>query len=206
VIRSLEGRAQVAVVALWLTVVASIADAYAHAHRLRLVQDAVEQQLPGVRLALPRDAVEHANDYVDIALVVSTVLLVVAAVAWLVFQVAAHRRLAPALSGWRASPRAGVVAWLVPVGNLVAPVLLVSGLLGAARARSVLLLAAWWASWLGSAVLTGIGTENPDVLADQRTIDALAIGGDALGVAAAVLAIGIVRRLLDGAEEAAATA
>jgi len=198
VLRTLEGRAQLTVIALWVTVAASIADAYAHVNRLRIVQDAVDAQLDGILLAVPADVIGRADDYVSITLVVSTVMLVVTAVLWMTWQVAAHRRLQGAITGWRAEPRMSIVGWVVPVVNLAAPVLVVAALLRAAGRRSTWLLVAWWATWIAATVLAGLGTANPQDLADQRTPDALAMIGDALSVAAAVLAIGVVRRLQDG--------
>lgn len=201
-LRTFEGRAQLAVILLWVTVAASIADAYAHVNRLRIVQDAVDNQVEGVLLAVPSDVIDRADTYVSVTLVVSTLALLLAAGMWMAWQHRAHRRLAPQLTGWRADPRASVIAWIVPVVNLVAPLLVVATLLRAAGRRSVLLLAAWWTTWIAATVLAGFGTSNPEALADQRLPDALAMLGDGLSVAAAVLAIGVVRRLTDGVLEA----
>ncbi len=198
VLRTLEGRAQLTVILLWVTVAASIADAYAHVNRLRIVQDAVDNQVEGVLLAVPADLIDRADTYVSVTLVVSTVTLVVAAVLWMAWQFLGHQRLTGALAGWRADPRTSVVAWVVPVVNLLAPVLVVAALLRAAGRRSVGLLVAWWVTWIAATVLAGFGTGNPRDLADQRLPDILAMVGDGLSVAAAVLAIGVVRRLTDG--------
>lgn len=198
VLRTLEGRAQLTVILLWVAVAASIADAYAHVNRLRIVQDAVDNQVEGVRLAVPADVIDRADTYVSVTLVVSTVTLVVAAVLWMAWQLLAHRRLADAMTGWRADPRTSVVTWIVPVANLLAPVLVVAALLRVVGRRSTGLLVGWWATWIAATVLAGFATGNPRDLADQRLPDILAMVGDGLSVVAAVLAIGVVRRLTEG--------
>ncbi len=106
------------------------------------------------------------------------------------------------MRGWRADPRAGIAAWVVPVVNLVAPAVLLNALLRAASRPAPLLVTLWAVCWVGTTVLAGIATRNPQALADQRLPDALAIGGDILAVVAAVLAIGFARRLADYAASA----
>ncbi|WP_372790889.1 DUF4328 domain-containing protein [Paraconexibacter sp.] len=201
-LRTIEARAQAAVLTLWIVVAVAVADVYAHANRLRLVQDAVDEQVPGVPLRLPTDVVNRADAWVTIGLIASTLAFLLAAAAWLAFQYPVHRRLAADMTAWRASPRAGVAVWLVPVVNLLAPAVLLAALLRAAARPAPLLVALWWICWVGTTVLAGFATRNPEVLADQRLPDALAMGGDILAAGAAVLAIGFVRRLADYAASA----
>jgi len=205
-LRTLEGRAQLAIITLWLSVAAAVADAYAHASRLKLVQDAIDAQLEDVPLQLPADDVDRADGWVSLTLVVSSVLLFAAAVAWLAWQYRAAGILRGRTRGWRGDPARGVAVWLIPVVNFVAPVLVVAELVRGAGRRMHATLAAWWLSWLGAAVLAGFGTKNPEVLADQRLPDGLAVAGDVLSVAAALLAIGIVRHLTVAAAPPAQTA
>lgn len=202
-LRTLEGRAQLAVIALWIAVVASIADAYAHVNRLRLVQDAVNTQVDGAVIALPADVLDRADTYVSITLVASTVTLVAAAVVWMTWQVHAHRRVTDGMSGWRAEPRMSVISWIVPVANLLAPVLVVAALFRAAGRNANDLLITWWLAWIVATVLAGVGTRRTENVADQRLVDGIAMLGDVVTVAAAVLAIGVVRRLTDALDDPA---
>lgn len=194
-LRTLEGRAQLAIITLWLSVALAVADAYAHANRLKLVQDALDGLPEGTFIAIPAAELERADDYVTAALIGSTLALVVTAVAWLAWQHRVAVLLRARTRGWRGDPRTGVVVWLLPVVNLVAPLLVVVELVRAAGRRMHVALAAWWLAWLGAAVLAGVGTSNPDALADQRLPDGLAVAGDVLAVAAALIAIGIVRHV-----------
>lgn len=195
-----------AIITLWLSVAAAVADAYAHASRLRLVQDAIDAQVERVPLRLPADEVDRADTWVSIALVVSSVLLAITALAWLAWQHRVAALLRARTRGWRGDPGRGVAVWLIPFVNFVAPLLVVAELARGAGRRMQVTLAAWWLAWLGSAVLAGFGTKHPDVLADQRLPDGLAVAGDVLSVAAAVLAIGIVRHLTVAAADASQAA
>lgn len=201
-LRTLEGRAQLTVVALWVAAVASIADAYAHVNRLRIVQDAVNTQVGDVAIAVPDSVIGRADDYVTITLVLSVVCLLAVAALWLPWQHAAHRRLADRLDGRVAEPRSGLLAWVVPGVNLLAPPLVLAALLRAAGRRAAALLAGWWVAWLAAIALAVVGTANPDSLADQRLPDGLAMIGDILALAAAVAAIGVVRALTEVAAAA----
>lgn len=84
--RPLADRAQVLVVALWLAVAAAILDAYAHANRISVVQDAINAQetLEGVPVRVDPDLVDRADLYVTLGLVAmgATALLVLAAWIW----------------------------------------------------------------------------------------------------------------------------
>lgn len=203
-LRTLSGRAYLAVILLWIAVGAAVLDAYAHADRLRLVQEALDSRPGDSDIALPADTVDRADTLVTIALVGSTVVLVLVALAWLAWQyrlavllrAAGGRAPAPDAT-WRTEPRTGVLVWLVPVANLVAPLVVVDRLARVAGQRIAPLVAAWWVSWIASAVLTALGTGDPEALADQRLPDGLAVAGDVLTVVAAVLAIRIVSRLTD---------
>ena len=68
---------------------------------------------------------------------------------------------------------------------------------GAPRPR--LLTAGAAAAALGALVLLVVGARDEEALADQRLPDGLSMGGDAVLVLAAVLAIGVVRRRTDAA-------
>lgn len=205
-LRTLEGRAQLAIITLWLSVAAAVADAYAHASRLKLVQDGIDAQVERVPLQLPADEIDRADGWVSLTLTVSSVLLAATAVAWLLWQYRVAVLLRARTRGWRGDPARGVAVWLVPVLNLVAPLLVVAELVRGAGRSMQLTLAGWWLAWLGSAVLAGFGTRNPDVLADQRLPDGLGVTGDVLAVAAALLAIGIVRHLTVAAADASQAA
>lgn len=197
--RSILGRAQLLVVALIMVIAAAILDAYAHAHRFTLVQDALDVQLDGVLIALPQDTADRANSYVTAALIGSSIALVVAAVAWVMWQVRAAQLARGRIDGWRGDPRTGALVWFAPLVNLVAPPLVVAALMRAWSRPAPLLIGAWWFTWLASTVLAPFGTRRPEALADQRLPDVLAIASDVFLVAAGLLAIGVVRRITDAA-------
>ncbi|MFF3469213.1 DUF4328 domain-containing protein [Streptomyces sp. NPDC002619] len=101
------------------------------------------------------------------------------------------------------SPAWGVVAWLVPVVNLWAPRGLVRDVLRSStddqqhdarqhddRQRDDRLVNAWWAAWVGHAVVTAVSQ------ADGYSFVLVAVA-EALMVAAAVLAVAVVRRVTE---------
>lgn len=106
------------------------------------------------------------------------------------------------------SPAWGVVAWLVPVVNLWVPRGLVRDVLRSStddqqhdarqhddqqhddRQRDDRLVNAWWAAWVGHAVVTAVSQ------ADGYSLVLVAVA-EALMVAAAVLAVAVVRRVTE---------
>lgn len=100
-------------------------------------------------------------------------------------------------------------AWFVPIGNLWLPRRIAGEIWAAStqspadgswRAVSYALPNAWWAAWVGSAVLDRVAAgldrsaEGADAVQQAATV---MIGADLLNVGAAVLAILFVRKLSD---------
>lgn len=157
--------------------------------------------------ALP-DALSKADQLVVFGTIVEAVALLIAAALFLRWQVRAHRNL-EALGGGPQRVGAGVVAWLVPVVNLVLPWRVVRSLwqAGEPERRPPRVFAAWWVAWIVAvlaivAAWTLLG-EAADVAERQRidTLRALATGLSAL---AAGLAIVVVSRTTTRQEQRAA--
>ena len=143
---------------------------------------------------------------------VSILVLVVTAIAYLAWLSRAVEN-APALEAGTPphSPRGAIGWWFVPFANFVVPYQIVADLhdrLGATmtadRARPLLL--AWWLTWIGGNLLgTAAGRAGSDTIDQLRTQYLVTMVSDAINIVAAVLAILVIRRILER-EEVRATA
>ena len=157
--------------------------------------------------ALP-DELAKADQLVAFGAVVELVAFLVVAVLFLRWQVRAHRNL-EALGAGPQNVAGGVVIWLIPAVNLIAPWRIVRSLwrAGEPGARTPRLFVAWWVGWVVAVIAvvaawTLLG-EAADVAERQRidTVRAVATGLSAL---AAGLAIAVVSRTTGRQDERAA--
>jgi hypothetical protein len=173
--------------------------------------------LPFLRDGFPISDLEIAINHARMTGIGRAVALltVVTAVLWLIWQYRAHANLRSLrLPRTRFSPPAGVVAWIVPVVNLVLPLLAIRELWrvpdpdtgaeapGAHRGRSWTspLVWGWWASFLAMVALAEQGfSQAPRSNASPEQLIARnhwLIPACLVGMAAAVLAIFLVNRIV----------
>lgn len=157
--------------------------------------------------ALP-DKLAKADQLVAFGAIVELVAFLVAAALFLRWQACAHRNL-EALGAGPQKVGAGIIAWLIPVMNLVAPWRIVVSLWRAGEpGRSTpRLFVAWWVGWVVAVVAvvaawTLLG-EAADV-AERQRIDTLRAVATGLSALAAGLAIAVVSRTTARQEERAA--
>ena len=143
---------------------------------------------------------------------VSLLALLFAAIAYLAWLSRAVEN-APALEAGTPphSPRGAIGWWFVPFANFVVPYQIVADLhdrLGATatadRARPLLL--GWWLTWIGGNLIgTAAGRAGSDTIDGLRVQYMVSMAGDALSIVAAVLAILVIRRIVER-EDVRATA
>lgn len=145
--------------------------------------------------ALP-DKLAKADQLVVFGAIVELIAFLVAAALFLRWQVRAHRNL-EALGAGRQRTGLGVVAWFVPIVNLLAPWRLVASLwrAGEANRSAPRLFLVWWAAWV-LAVLAVLAAWTllggaADV-AERQRIDTLRAVATGLSAIAAGLAIAVV--------------
>jgi hypothetical protein len=136
------------------------------------------------------------------------VLLIGSGVAWCVWQHRAHANLrAFARSGLRFTPGWAVGWWFVPIASLWKPFEAVRELWKASdpgsdavswrSIRTWPTLGWWWFCWLGSGVISAVGSAQRGTdLDDTIRGDTIVMAALALQVVAAVLAIAIVRQVV----------
>jgi len=136
------------------------------------------------------------------------ILIVGSAVAWCVWQHRAHANLrAFARSGLRFTPGWAVGWWFVPIASLWKPFEAVRELWKASdpdsdtvswrSIRTWPALGWWWVCWLGSGVISAVGSAQRGTdLDDTIRGDMIVMAALALQVVAAVIAIAIVRRVV----------
>lgn len=143
--------------------------------------------------------------------ILSALVQIPTVVMWLVWQYRAQSNLRPLGStALRWSPAWAVWGWLIPFANLVLPYLTVRELSKASepdagtlewRTRPTgALLPLWWASWVGSQILSGVAVAVVGSDATVRSVSngtSVAVVGGVVHVIAAVLAIVVVRRISD---------
>jgi heme/copper-type cytochrome/quinol oxidase subunit 2 len=165
--------------------------------------------------------VVDAGNAVDALAVATTALILVAGIAWIVWQYRAQANLrALGVPGLRYSPTAAAAWWVVPFANFVMPFLTVRELwtasgtaepdLGGQPRRAPPLLLAWWTFWLARVPLgawAAAVAHGPSATPRQLTARAYAgLGIDASILIAAVLAVTIVRGVQRRQEALAQTA
>jgi hypothetical protein len=136
------------------------------------------------------------------------ILVLGSAIAWCVWQHRAHANLrAFARSGLRFTPGWAVGWWFVPVAALWKPFEAVRELWKASdpgsdavswrSSRTWPALGWWWACWLGSGVISVVGSaQRGSDVEDTIRGDTIVMAALALQVVAAVLAIAIVRQVV----------
>lgn len=120
----------------------------------------------------------------------------------------------------RFTPGWGIAGWLIPFANLVIPVLIFQDLWRGSdvsvprgdsnwrQGRGSGLVGWWWATYVGSTVLSvriGFGpgdeeADTPDELRDLRTGDTLAVGGMVLSIVAAILLVRVLKNIAERQE------
>jgi hypothetical protein len=118
----------------------------------------------------------------------------------------------------RLKPGWAIAGWLIPFANLVMPVLMLQDLWRGANAstrrgdpswranKGSALIGWYWVALLVASVRNGVGRSNArfastDELRDLRTHDIVAIVGMGAAIAAAVLAIMVIRRIASRQED-----
>ena len=211
--RSIGGLAASLTVILWITVAVAVLGAIAFANRVAVTSDILGFDVGRGRFDEIFDLQQRADDadnLVGVAaglMLLCSVVVLVLLVVWM-WRVAKNAELAG-----RVRPRFGpgwtIGGWLIPVANLVIPVLVMQDLWRASdpsipegdpswrRAAGSALVGWWWATHLLAAVRFGGGGEadSRDELESLRRFDALASFGMIAAIAAAVLLIFVVRRI-----------
>jgi hypothetical protein len=218
--RSLGGLTTALVVVLVLTAVAAAVAAVAYAQRASRLGDIIDH---GLTFARYHDA-ENADDFVGATaaiLVLCSLVLLVLAIIWT--WRAAKNQEALARANPRFSPGWGIAGWLIPLANLVIPVLMLQDFWrGADRDRprgdpgwrsgrgSALVTWFWVAfvlSYLGRGFIgqTSAHYTNVSEMRGLRTHDVVAAVGGVATIVAAVLAIMVFRRIAARQEACLAT-
>ena len=142
---------------------------------------------------LLRGHLARADRASKVAALAGTVLVVVTAVAFVVW---VHRVVSERnrrAGSTFLSPVAAAVLCVLPVANLIWPPALMHRLLPDDQPRRTPLVAAWWALWIIGIVVALFALHHPDTLGGFRSGDEHRMLADACRFAAAVLATQIVR-------------
>ena len=130
---------------------------------------------------------------------VALAAILAAAVVWLVWQHRAASSLPP--GSLRRSPGWHVGSWFIPIVSLIFPIQNVTDLARGSRARlSGGILGAWWALWIVSGIVSGIGSRLSFGASSVSALSgalATTMLGDVLLVGAAVFAWIVVARITD---------
>jgi len=213
--RSLQGLTTALVVFLALAAAAAVFGVVAFAARISALSEIIDHGLSIDRVRSANDADDLVGAAAAIMLLLSFVILVLIII-W-TFRAAKNNealgRVYPRLKpGW------AIAGWLIPLANLVIPVLILQDLwrgseAGTARGdpswrsnRGSALIGWYWVAFLLSSMRYGLGRSNArfilrDELRDLRTHDTVALLGMIATIAAAILAIQVVRRIAARQEE-----
>jgi hypothetical protein len=171
------------------------------------------RDLPFVRDNLPIADSELHGNHIRLTLITKAAVVIGALVAitWLVWQFLAHVN-ARALSGrkGRLMPALGLIAWLVPGVNLIAPPLVIRRLLRASDpdvvnseekslGRSSFLVWLWWAGWLAGWTLLYIAfrpvIEGDPTPSELITRDHFAIAASLVAIPTALFAAILIHQV-----------
>jgi hypothetical protein len=157
-----------------------------------------------LRRAEIRERAREFDEFGTVLLIISAVVVVAAAVAWMVWLWAARRN-AAALTDWPFSRSQGwvIAGWLVPIVNLWFPKQIVDDTwMATERAlappdapwpRRPLLVYAWWTTFLAYVILTrvvrGMSDATVDDLRRLATVEQIA---DGVCVLAAALGVAVI--------------
>jgi hypothetical protein len=202
--------AQWCCIALVVMAALSAGEMIAHANRIRVAGD---YHAGNATLS----ALHNADTFVTTMAVLWTIGLLGTAALFITWQWrSAKNAELTASTPPRWSPGWSIGGWFIPLANWVIPYLCVreisrsttrQGDLGISSERS--LLPWWWAAFVGMGVLRFIGNSMSGAVSSYsefRARDGVWFAGALLGVAAAVLAVLVVRRLTELQEGARATA
>lgn len=213
--RSLRGLTTALTVFLWLAAAASLFAVVAFAARISSLSDIIDHGITLDRMQSTNDADDLVGAAVAILFLVMFVVLVLIII-W-TFRAAKNNdalgRVYPRLKpGW------AIAGWLIPFVNLVIPLLMLQDLWRGSEARTPrgdpswrsnrgsALIGWYWGVFVLSSIRYGLGRSSAhfidrDELRELRTHDSIAIVGMLATIAAAVLAIQVVRKIAARQEE-----
>jgi hypothetical protein len=204
--RSLAGLSSWIVALLWITAADAVFGIVAYANRVHFINQIL-------RGSQPTASVDDVDNLVGAAISIMLLLGLVILVLFIIwFWRAAKNNEALGRVGARLGPGWAIGGWFIPFANLVIPVLILQDLWRGAdpevprgdpgwRARRGSALIGWyWAVYVVSFLRIGVGrtqahTDNHPELRGLRAHDVVGIIGMAFGIAAAVLAVFVVRGL-----------
>jgi uncharacterized protein DUF4328 len=211
--RSLRGLASALTVLFWLDAAAALFGVIALANRLNVINDFENGNLGTDLLRRAQDA----DDLARAAAVIISILALGTAVVFIIWMWRAAKnnealgRMQPRLGpGW------SIGGWFIPFANFVIAILIMQDLWrgsdpsvargdpGWRTARGSGLVGWWWAAWLLSVVRVFVTSDNSDSnnsLSDIKTSNQVGVAALVASMAAAVLAVLVVRRLSERQEK-----
>jgi hypothetical protein len=209
--RSARGLAVALQVVVWCTVASAAFAAFAYFHRAAVTTDLIDNG----PFSVSRSRLHTADELVRGASAVFTLLsltILVLIIIWM-YRLAKNAE-AQGRRGARLTPGWAIAGWLIPLANLVLPVLMAQDLWRASdpgthteygasdwrRAKGSALIGCWWAAHIVSSMLAfRIGAPGEvDSMSDLHHLrDFDRVGGAAklLSIVAAILLIAVVRQL-----------
>jgi hypothetical protein len=204
------------VILFWITAADAVFAIFAYVNRIHFINDLLNGNVTAGDFGTRRD---DANRVVGAA---TGIMLLLGFVIFVLFVIwlwrAAKNNEALGRVGARLGPGWAIGGWFIPFANLVIPLLILQDLWRGAdsqaprgdpgwRARRGSALIGWyWAAYLVSFLRFGVGRTQASVLRagelrGLRGHDVVAVVGMAVGIAAALLAIRVVRGLAARQEE-----
>ena len=212
-VTSLRGRANAIVALLMANVAWSVVSIGTVLGELDILERARDGHFVSEAEALASD------DRVRTVAMIGLAISVVTMVAWLVWQHRAQRNLSRlGVRQLRFTPGWSVGWWFVPIANLWKPFQSVRELWRGSKAgvddafwageRTWAVIGWWWGTWLASniSLRLSVGLSREATIDDYIASDNLALFQEALSIAAAVLAIALVRSITRRQAEKVATA
>jgi hypothetical protein len=207
--RSLRGLTTALTVLLYLAAAGAVFSVVAYVSRIGALSDIIDGTLNGDRIQRAHDADDLVSAAVTITVLLALAILVLIVI-W-TYRAAKNNdalgRIYP-----RFKPAWAIAGWLVPLVNLVIPVLILQDLWRGSdtaspredpgwRANKGSSLIGWyWAVFLVSSLRYGVGTSEAHLLdtnelRDLRNHDRVALVGMVASIGAAVLAVQVIRRI-----------
>jgi Domain of unknown function (DUF4328) len=212
---SLRGLTTALSVLLWTTVAASVLGAYAWANRVSVESDLIDGDIEFDILSRANDA----DDLVGAAIFLMGLLSLAIFVLIIIWTFRAMKNNeALGRTNARFTPGWGIAGWLIPFANLVIPVLIFQDLWRGSdqsvaradpnwrRAKGSGLVGWWWAMHIiAGARFGGFGGtaryDDEDELESLRRSDTIGLVGMVFAIAAAILAIQVIRKIAGRQEE-----
>jgi hypothetical protein len=208
--RSLRGLTTALTVVLVLAAVDAVFGIVAYAHRITVINDLIDGRLDFGTVRRAHDADHLVGAAVGIMIFLSIVILVLMII-WMYRAAKNHEALGRPHP--RFKPGWAIAGWLIPFANLVIPVLMLQDLWRGSDVSTPRLDSSWrankgsglvgwyWAALLLSYVRYGVGRSDArlavaDQLRDVRTHDGSGIFGMVATIAAAILAIQVLRGIV----------